>query len=60
MYNQNVFQPSSELLFVDFGNVETKSPDLIRWLSPETAKIPIQAANCSLYGIEPIEVTEAE
>ena len=45
-----------ELLFVDFGNVETTSPESIRWLSPDTAKVPVQAANCSLFGIEPLEV----
>ena len=50
------FQPSVELLFLDYGNVETTSAGSIRWLSPETAKVPVQAVNCSLCGILPLEV----
>ncbi|XP_060571770.1 tudor domain-containing protein 7-like isoform X2 [Ruditapes philippinarum] len=44
-----------ELLFVDYGNVESVKEDDIRWLSPELAKYPCQAISCSLYGIQPLQ-----
>nr|KAG5701506.1 hypothetical protein BaRGS_000902 [Batillaria attramentaria] len=43
-----------EVYFIDYGNVEKVPLANIRCLTKETAEIPAQAINCTLFGLKPL------
>ncbi|KAK7489405.1 hypothetical protein BaRGS_00019349 [Batillaria attramentaria] len=45
-----------EVYFIDYGNVEKVPLANIRCLTKETAEIPAQAINCTLFGLKPLTV----
>ena len=44
-----------EIIFIDYGNTEEVPTSALVTLPPYLASLPMQAAHCTLWGVEPIE-----